>query len=182
MLRRQLVLFCCLLLFASVALAKVTIDYDQDAKPGQYKTFQYVVTKDTSLAEKNPLMHDRIVKGVVQMMKDLGLQEVDSDPNVDVTYHVTTRQGVNINTTSFGYGYGRGWHGGMGTTSTTAVPYTEGTLIVDVWDAGTNDLVWRGTSTQVMKSKPEKREQQLNKMLSQMTSKWEKIRSKLQKE
>ena len=174
--------FFTLLLVASFAFsASVNIDYDHNVKPGQYRTFTYVVTKDTSLAEKDPLMHGRLVDGIKQMMKDLGLEEVESGADADVTYHTTTKQGVNFSTTSYGYGYGRGWRGGMGMSSTTAVPYTEGTLMVDIWDAKTNDLVWRGTSTQVLKSKPEKIEKQLDKALSQMASKWEKIKNKLNK-
>lgn len=42
----------------------------------------------------------------------------------------------------YGYGYGSGYRGSYGATTT----YTEGTLVIDIIDATTDDLVWRGSA------------------------------------
>jgi len=46
---------------------------------------------------------------------------------------------------SNGFGYGAWWGGGSYTTSVHT--YVQGTLIVDLYDAKTKKMVWRGTAT-----------------------------------
>jgi hypothetical protein len=92
---------------------------------------------------------------------------------------MSSKENMVFNTTSFGYGgYGAGWHrwgGGMGSSTTTASTYTEGTLVVDAYEPGDKKMVWRGTGTVTVKSKPEKQTQQINKILTKMGNKWDKI-------
>ena len=66
---------------------------------------------------------------------------------------------------SGGYG-GYGWRGmgGMGWASTTTVnEYTVGTLVVDIFDAKTKQLVFRGTASDELSDKPEKNAKKLAK-------------------
>ena len=177
MTRRWMTLLAVLLIAPMAMAAKITIDYAKDAPLGTYKTFQYQESKKSG-REKNPLMADRIKAGVIQMATDGGLQEVESDPDLVITYHVSSKEGFNLNSTGFGYGYGMGWGGGMGMSSTTVTSYTEGTLIVDAFDAAKDELVWRGTSTQVMKAQPDKQQKQLDKALAKMLATWEKMKAK----
>jgi hypothetical protein len=166
-------------LTATPALAqKVTIDYAHDFDFSTMKTFQYHDTTESN--SKDPLMDDRIKSAIIQELESNGLKQVDSDPDMYVTYHVTTQQNQVYNTTSFGYG-GRGagwgsWGGvGMGSSTTTATTYTEGTLIVDAYESTDKKMVWRGTGTVTLKAKPEKRTQQIDNILAKMGVKWEKI-------
>src|SRR4029453_3303436 len=63
-----------------------------------------------------------------------------------------------------GYGY-RGWGGmgGMGTATTTTSEYIVGTLVVDIFDAKTKGLMFRGTATDELSDKPEKNAKKLQK-------------------
>ena len=63
-----------------------------------------------------------------------------------------------------GYGY-RGWGGGMGmgTATTTTSEYLVGTLVVDIFDAKTKALMYRGTATDELSDKPEKNQKKLAK-------------------
>ena len=63
----------------------------------------------------------------------------------------------------------------MGGSTTTASTYTEGTLIVDAYEPVDGMMVWRGTGTVTVKSKPEKQTKQVQKIMAKMGSKWEKI-------
>jgi len=65
--------------------------------------------------------------------------------------------------------------GGMGSSTTYATTYTEGTLIIDLYDPETKKLVWRGTGTVTVKAKPEKQTQQVENILTKMGAKWQKI-------
>jgi hypothetical protein len=55
-----------------------------------------------------------------------------------------------------GYGY-RGWGGaGMGTATTTTSEYLVGTLVVDIFDAKSKALMYRGTASDEISDKAEK--------------------------
>jgi hypothetical protein len=167
-----------LLLIASPVLAqKITIDYDEDFDFGKVETFAYVETEDTNAADS--LTAERIKEAIVNELTAGGLKQVDSDADLYVTYHLASEDNTVLNTTSYGYGgRGRGlrrWGGGMGTSTTTASTYTEGSLIVDAYEPGEKNMVWRGTGTVTLKAKPEKKAKQIEKIMTKMGNKWEKI-------
>lgn len=170
-----------LALAATPAMAqKVTIDYAHDFDFSAVTTFQYHDTEESNTA--NPMMHDRIRDAIVKELEEGGLTQVDSDPDLYVTYHITSTDKTVYNTTTFGYGgYHGGWGGwgwgspGMAGSTTTASNYTEGTLIIDGYDAADKKMVWRGTGTVTVKSKPEKQMQQVDKILKKLGDRWDKI-------
>jgi hypothetical protein len=175
-----------LALAATPAMAqKVTIDYAHDFDFKAVKTFQYIDTKDSNI--KNQLMADRITTMFKKELAEGGLKEVTENPDIYVTYHATSKENTSYNTTSMGYGgyggYGGGWGGygryggmgGMGSSTTYATTYTEGTLIFDAYEPGDKQLVWRGTGTVTVKAKPEKQIKQVDKILTKLGAKWDKI-------
>ena len=162
-------------LFVTPALAqKITIDYAHDFDFEKIKTFQFVEADDKS---SDTLMHGRIKEAIFNELD--GLEQVDSDPDLYVTYHLTSKENLVVSTSGMGYGgYGRGWGrygGGVGMSTTTASTYTEGTLIVDAYEPEEKKMVWRGTGTVTLKSKPEKVTEQINNIMTKMGAKWEKI-------
>jgi hypothetical protein len=156
---------------------KVSIDYAHDFDFDAVKTFQYVDTMETNAAES--LMAGRVRDMIIKELVESGLRQVDSDPDLYVTYHYTSKEDAQFSTTSFGYGgYGPGWYGwggGMGTSTTTATTYTVGTLIIDGYEPSEKKMVWRGTGTVNVKDKPEKRVKQVEKILTKLGNKWDKI-------
>jgi hypothetical protein len=183
--RKAITATCSVLLLATVVwAAKVNVDYDSEVDFSKIKTFMFVNTPESSIEKNNPLMHGRMIAIIEQTLTDAGLQKVDADPDVFVTYHATTEDQSSFTTTGFGYGgwggRGRRWGGGMGmgSSTTTEHTYTEGTLLVDAWSAETEKLVWRGISSQVLKAKPAKQEKQIQKALAKMVDRWEKIKKK----
>jgi len=187
--KKALGLVFVLALIATPALAqKVTVDYAHDFDFSGVKTFQYVDTQESN--SKNELMAGRIVEMIKKELREGGLTEVQDNPDLFVTYHVTTEELSSFNTTSMGYGgyggYGAGWGGyggygggygmgGMGSSTTYETKYTEGTLIVDGYDPADKKLVWRGTGMVTIKSKPEKQIKQVDKILKKIGAKWDKI-------
>jgi hypothetical protein len=180
-----------LLLMAAPAFAqKVYIDYDNDYDFDSPETFTWAKTSETSVEEANPLMHSRIVNAIEHYLTMGQLREVESDPDLYVTYHTSTKENLSLNTTSFGYGYPGGWYGGyyggygyggmgMGSTSTTVSSYETGTLVVDAWDPKTEKLVWRGTATNVTVSdNPDKMMKRIDKALSKIVKKWQNLKAK----
>jgi hypothetical protein len=160
---------------------KVTIDYAHEYDFDDIKTFQYVETEETRAG--NEIMHDRVTGLIKQELVEGGLQEVESDPDIFVTYHFTSKDQTVLNTTHMGYGgYHGGWYGwggyggmGMGSSTTTATTYTIGTLIIDAYDASEKKMIWRGTGTVTVKSKPEKQLKQVQNILKKLGNRWDKI-------
>jgi len=151
---------------------KVTIDYAHDYDFTKIKTFQYVATDDSDV-KGNDLMDQRVEDMIKKELREGGGTEVQSNPDIYVTYHFT----------SMGYGgyggYYGGWGGwgggGMGSSTTYATTYTEGTLIIDFYDPDSKKLIWRGTGTVTVKAKPEKQIKQVDNILTKIGNKWEKI-------
>lgn len=180
-------LLIALAIVASPSLAqKITIDYAHDFEFGAVKTFTYFETDDTKAG--NDLTDSRLKTAIVKELTEGGLKQVDSGGDIYVTYHVATKDNTVLNTTHFGYGgYGPGWGGygrygyyygyggGMGSSTTTATTYTDGTLIIDAYEPSEKKMVWRGTGTVTLKSKPEKQAKQVDKILDKMGNKWDKI-------
>ena len=74
------------------------------------------------------------------------------------------------------YGYG-GY--GVGTTSTTVSTYETGTLVVDVWDAETEQLIWRGTAAGITVSdNPNKMAKRITKAIRKIVSEWDKTKAR----
>jgi hypothetical protein len=182
-----------LALMAGPAFAqKVYIDYDRGYDGGGIETFAWAKTSETSVAKADPLLHSRIVNGIEYYLSLGGAREVESNPDVYVTYHTSTEKEVRLDTDYWGYGYPGGWayggyygrrsyaYGGYGGTSSTTVrTYEKGTLIVDVWDAASNKLVWRGTAVNItVTDNPLKMEKRIDKALKKMVNEWQKIKAK----
>ena len=136
---------------------KIVTDYSEAADFSGFTTFQYK-EKDQSIADTNQLVHDRIVAAITQAMVAEGFSEVDSNPDVYVTYYGEETEQVVLTTSHMGYGYGRDWRwsGTMGHSTTRATTYRNGTLVIDIWEAANNELVWRGVVTGTINENPEK--------------------------
>lgn len=178
-------LIVCSIIVAPSFAQSVTIDYAHDFDFSTVKTFAYVDSKETNAGDS--LTHNRIRDAIIREMKEGDLQQVDSDADLYITYHVATQDRSVFNTTSYGYGgWGAGWGGygrygypyyggGMSGGTTTETVYTDGTLVIDAYEPGKKELVWRGTGTVTLKAKPEKRTKQIDNILSKMGNKWDKI-------
>ena len=146
----------CLIPLAVAGCDKVQVDFDKDAPFASYKTYHWADGNDVD--EINELVHRRIVAAIDQQMELKGFSKVESNPDVFVAYHASFKDQMVVDTTTYGYGYGPGWgwHGGMGGmgSSTSRVrQYTEGTFVVDIWDAGRKQLVWRAAKTGTVNEK-----------------------------
>ena len=117
---------------------KVEIESDQSVDFTRFKTF---AIRDGRLNSKNPSLNGELVKKKIEfdIQKDLsakGLTFVASgaaDLNIRYTLGALRKQELEA--------YPAGWRGWG--TRVVRVPYTEGTLVIDLRDAGTKSLVWR---------------------------------------
>jgi hypothetical protein len=164
---------------------KVTIDYAHGFDFDTVETFQYVDTEESNIQD-NQMMADRVAGLIKKELREGGLQEVQENPDLYVTYHFTSQERKSYSTTSMGYGGywddwggwgGYGGYGGpmMGSSTTQEYSYEEGTLIIDAYDAAEKKMVWRGSGTVTVKDKPEKQVKQVENILKKLGKKWDKI-------
>jgi uncharacterized protein DUF4136 len=167
---RKLSLVAALALASTAAVAQdVKTDYDHAASFAAIKTFQAKIATGWN----NQISEKRVLDEFTQALTEKGWKAVDANPDALVLLHGATEKQKSLNTFySGGYGgYGyRGWGGmgGMGTATTTTSEFLVGTLVVDIYDAKTKALMFRGTATDELSDKPEKNQKKLQKASDKM--------------
>ncbi len=186
--KREMITLVLLTLVALPAAAqKVYIDWDETVDFGKYETFAWAPTPEVSLKKSSPLMHSRIKNAIEYQLTTAGMVEDAQNPDVYVTYHGDSDKKMNINTSHWGYGYGGGWRrdpywgggAGHGSSTTRIHEYDVGTLVVDVWDAGTKKMIWRASATKTIPKKPEKQAKLIDDMVAKIAREWEKKSPKM---
>jgi hypothetical protein len=156
-----------LLVSARLAAAQtVAVDSDPTAHFSSYKTFMWIEKPHIRI---DPLMEPRLVDAVNAALTSKGWQLVDAGADVGIDAHVATRERHALETLYSGFGPGWGWHyWGGGTAFTTVAPYEVGTLVVDLFDVHTKQLIWRGVATDTLSEKPQKDTKKLEKAVDKL--------------
>ena len=155
-------------LIGSMAFAQdVKVDFDKDADFGKIKTIAVKI----GTSWNNPLSEKRVTGEIEQSLTEKGWTKTDeAKADAIVVLHGATQVKKDLNTFySGGYG-GYGWRGmgGMGSATTTVNEYTVGTLVVDIFDAKSKQLLFRGTASDEISDKPEKNVKKLAKASDKM--------------
>jgi Domain of unknown function (DUF4136) len=144
---------CALLAGGCATSPKVNFDYDHDTNFSSYRTYAWV---EPEKPPADPLMRQRIIAAIEEQLADKGLTKAEASPDVYVLAVGGATDETVVDTDHYGYGYGPGWYygGAPMSSQTTVTRYTRGTLVVDLSDAHTKQLVWRGTATDIMNEDP----------------------------
>jgi hypothetical protein len=148
------------------ALAQhVQTDFDHKANFTQYKTYSWQEIKPA-----DSLWDARIKDAVDAQLAAKGWTQVQSGGDVAIVAIKTTQTQRTLQTFYDGFGGGWRWRGfgGMGESTTTEQDYKEGTLVVDLYDAKTKQLVWRGSAEDTVSDKAAKNEKNLDKAAAKM--------------
>jgi hypothetical protein len=140
-----------------VTFASAHSDYTKSFPLQTLKTFEF---KQQHRISRDPLANNDIWANDVRaaIRNDLtshGLAEATTgQPDFYVAFYVGLRDRYDINAMGYGLpfhrGFRTGWWGWPGGYDVWAVPYTDTTVIVDLIDAHTNQLVWRGYDTDTL--------------------------------
>jgi hypothetical protein len=145
----------------------VKTDYEKTANFGAYKTFALKVGTPWG----NPLGEKRVVEEIGEALTKKGWTPVaEGQSDTLVVLHGATQQKQNLNTfySDMGGGWGYRGFGGMGSSTTTVSEYTVGTLVVDIFDTKTKQLVFRGTASDEISNKAEKNVKKVEKASAKM--------------
>lgn len=156
----------CVLLAGVLAVAQdVQTNYDRSFKLGQLKTFGIATHQrgENDALASDPITDKRIADALRKELTAAGMQESDH-PQFWVAYYGSVKDRTDIRSTGFGRPY---W--GMADIETEH--YTEGTLVVDFIDAGTETHVWRGSVTDTLE--PNRKHDKLEKTIAKLVKKFQ---------
>jgi hypothetical protein len=147
-----------LALLSTIALAQsVSYDFDRTANFAALRTYAW--TQGTSLPDA--INHRRIIAAVDAQLAAKGMRPASTagDPDALVAYHASFERNLHIS--AFGTGWGPYSRGG----SARAQEITVGTMAIEIVDAKTRALVWRGLASADIDvdAKPEKREKNIHR-------------------
>jgi hypothetical protein len=155
-------------------LAFPVIAAAQDVKTDSDKAFDFSTAKTYAIkigtGWGNDLSERRVLTEIDQAIAAKGLKKVDEgQANLLVMLHGATQTKHNATTFYSGMGgYGYRGFGGTATASTMVSEYKVGTLVVDMFDAKSKNLVFRGTAEDELSDKAEKNAKKLEKASMKM--------------
>jgi hypothetical protein len=160
----QTIFFSIVMFFALTAASlaqQVKTDYDHNANFSQYKTYSW-----EKVQTRDPLLVDRIKDAVNGVLSAKGWTQVDSGGDVSIAAIEITQNKQDLNTFYDGFGGRR--FGGFGDATTTTETYKVGDLVVNLFDAKTKNLIWRGSSSDTLSNNADKNTKSLDKGVQKM--------------
>lgn len=167
---------------AACSTLEVHSDYDPRADFAQYRTYSWApdaASKPASDISGVPsdLMESRIRAAIESQLGTRGLKQAKGGEKPDLLVRDQFAQSQQVEATGAGYslglGYGYGpWYGAFGGPSFPSVrQYTQGTLVIDLIDAETKRLVWRGIASDETAA-PDESTEQINEVVAETLQKY----------
>lgn len=159
--------FCFAALSGCAPTVAVDTDYDPAANFSEFRTFGFyqenpAAEQDLAAGSFNTELDQYLKTAIRATLTKQGLSYEATNPDLKVSYDVAVDTEVAVNTNyvyppGFGYGYSY-WYGyrydygfaGYPATYKTINQYKEGTVVVDIINAETNNVVWRGVGEGVV--------------------------------
>ncbi len=165
-----------LLVVSACGGMNIRTDYDPQALPsfGSYRTYGWLPQpQGGDRRVNNDLVQRRIVRAVDTELQQRGYQLVTSGTrDFMVGWHAAIDGKMDVSTIDRYYGYRRGRWGGAGVvvSDTYVREYNQGTLVLDVVDAKSNELAWRGSAQAEVRenASPEEREARITKAVQEI--------------
>jgi len=132
---------------------KVQHEYNRTTNFKNFHTYAWITQQpgpEQAPAARDPRIREAVVGGVDRMLASKGLTKVGPDQSPDLLVAVHGWAVNRIDVKSYGYAYGPSPYGMYPVLATPAVDvrqYRDGTMIIDLVDASTKEMVWRGTAT-----------------------------------
>jgi len=153
------------LLACNVLLAQ---DVRTNSMPGvnfsKYHTYKWVPIEGAS--QPNQIVDAQIKNAIDSQLSAKGLTKTDADnADLNIGYQVAVDQEKQLN--AYGTG-GLRWGGGMGTATQSTI--STGTLVLDMYDPSTKQLVWQGRASKTLdpSNNQEKNQKNLERAMAKL--------------
>lgn len=172
--RHYLPILCLILLFLSgCARVKVSQDYDTELHFPKLSSYDWEVskvTKDSDARINNPLLHKRFHQTIDMVLKEKGFVHSQSADFL-VSYDFSIHPRIESEPVSSGFGFGFGSYrrfGGIGFDTHPEIrQYDLGVLVIDIFDAASSTLLWRGRGSDIYTNHltPEESKDMVNRLV-----------------
>jgi hypothetical protein len=162
--------WCAMLVFVASTIAvgqQVSVNYNHSQSFTQFHTYAW--GSDNANKVQDSILAQVAMQNIDTALQGKGLQKVTVDQKPDLL--VTANGGLKQETSYTAMGM-RGFGGGMG--SITPQQNVVGTLIVDLYDAKNQSLVWRGIGQDTLNNNGNKNQQLVQKAVAKMFKQWPK--------
>ena len=149
------VLACVIPLVASAQ--KVDVDYDKAVDFSKARTYAW----QTGQPAASPLLHKRIISAIDRQLAAKGWTKVDASPSAVLVYQAAVDEKRELSA----WGSGPRWSG-FGTARVETI--LVGQLVVDIYDASNQQLMWRGFVSDTVTDSTEKNERKLNDAVAKL--------------
>jgi len=160
-----------LLVCAACSGIRVSTDYDPAVDFSGFGSYAWLDESSGVQGDREDvrsLLDRRIRKAIEDELETKGFTPVERDEaEVLVSYHLSIDKKLDVDTINTGVGYYRGWYGASARTETIVREYEEGTLLVDLIEPESRQLVWRGSGQSRLRdsSTPEQREKRVRQVV-----------------
>lgn len=140
----------------------VKTDYDRSFDFGKLKTFAFRDQQrpDGNLLARNSIVDNRIREALRRDLEARGFRyQPDGQADFVIAYYARERQQAEVG--PIGYGMPFRWRWGWGPGVWTNY-YTQGSIVVDLIEPASNQLIWRGRATDTVNGLDQS-EKQINK-------------------
>jgi hypothetical protein len=176
----SLIAFCVAILPAAFA-GDVRTDFDHSADFSKYQTYSW-----GKIQTGNPFYADRIRQAVDKQLQAKGWQLQPSNGAVTVfaTDNIHNQKEVQTYYDNLGGGWGGGWGwdrwgwagawgpGGFGTSTSTTSHQPVASVVIDLFEANSKTLLWRGLATEDLSSNADKNTKMLDNDINNMFKKF----------
>ncbi len=134
------------------ASVSVKTDYDRSVDFRKFKSYGWEKDQQVpgDLLARDPLMRKRVKTAVDEVLQSRGFEHRPSG-KVDFTVLIHAGAKERMQVTNWGnYGWYDPWWGPYGGRVDVSY-YTQGTLVIDLMDAATGELAWRGMGEQIVR-------------------------------
>ena len=154
-----------LLAFGTALAQDVTTNFMPGTDFTKYHTYKWVTIQGATYP--NQIVNAQIKEAVDSQLATKGLTKTDGDrADLYVGYQVSIDQQRQWN--AYGMGGGLRWGGGMATAQSSTINI--GTLVLDMYDPSSKQLVWTGRATKTIdaSANQEKKQKNLNKAMQKL--------------
>jgi hypothetical protein len=143
--------FALLLFVGACSSVTVESDFDPEVDFAKFKTFRWYEGQPVPGDElvMYPLVRKRFIESITEGLTSKGLEFVEGpDADLVVVIHAGSQDRVQVANYG-GYGWYSPWWGAYG-GQTSVSYYEQGTVVIDLVEAGEKQLVWRGMGSKAV--------------------------------
>lgn len=139
-----------LLLLAHPALGqKIKVDYDKTTNFSKFKTYTWV----PGIPARNPLVSQMITESVDRELVSRGLTRKEAGGDIEILFTAATEFDLQVPSGNYGNAAVLSVQTGIATRG-QAYDVRKGTVLVDMLETSTKNIIWRGSAQETLTQSP----------------------------